>query len=38
MAKGYILVEEVPKTCEYCEFYDWCFCKAILRKPDGNSR
>lgn len=27
MAKGYILVEEVPKTCEYCEFCDWVFVK-----------
>lgn len=38
MAKGYILVEEVPKTCEYCEFYDCGFCKAILNDENKDGK
>ena len=32
MAKGYILVEEVPKTCIGCIFYDMGFCQAVREK------
>lgn len=38
LKKGYILVEEVLKTCEYCEFYDWGFCKAILNDENKDGK
>ncbi len=29
MAKGYVLIDKIPKTCIECMFYDMGFCEAV---------